>query len=98
MPKQKVPDEVPNDAGPKSIHCPACGSSISSDGKELSEKSKKVIEWEEISEGLIDVQVNLDKADKRIQELEAENAKLKQEKGKVHVMEQREESPDAELE
>lgn len=95
-PKQKA-EEIPG-GGPMAIQCPACGSSITSDGRNLTEKSKKVIEWEEMSEGLIDVQVSLDKAENRNKELEAENAQLKKEKGKVHEMEHREENPDDELE
>lgn len=96
-PKQKS-EEVPSGGGPTAIHCPACGSSITSDGRNLTEKSKKLIEWEEMSEGLVDIQVSLDKAENRIIELEAENAKLTKERGKVHEMEHREESPDDELE
>ncbi len=79
------------------IHCPGCESSISSDGKELREKSKKLKDWEEQAAAMPTVNSALEKAEGRITALEEENKILK-EKEKIRVIPKRVENPDEELE
>lgn len=92
---KKAEEQTPSE--PKVIRCPACESSISSDGRELHEKSKRLSDYQEASEGMAEVGTALEDAEKLIAQLKEENKSLK-EKGKVHVLETPKENPDAELE
>lgn len=92
----KKPEEN-SGSEPKVVRCPACESSISSDGRTLHEKSKRLLEFEETSGGVSEVAKALENAEGLIDELKAENKTLK-EKGKVHVLETPKENPDSELE
>ncbi len=82
-------------SGPVLICCPACGSSIASDGKMLHSKGKRFLELEEIESGMGEVNEALAKAEKRIQALEEENVKLKEKPAHVSM---EEEDPDREFE
>lgn len=79
------------------ITCPACESVISSDGRELHDKSVKLTQLLETADGIGEVNTALETAEKKIEELTQEVKTLK-EKGKVHVLEPPKESRDAELE
>jgi hypothetical protein len=79
------------------IHCPGCESSLTSDGRELREKSKKLKDWEEQAAAMPTVNSALEKAEGRIAALEEENKALK-EKEKIRVIPKRVENPDEELE
>jgi hypothetical protein len=73
----KAKETAAEGAGPVEIRCPACESSIASDGKTLHSKSKRFVELEEVESGLGEVSEALEKAEKRITALEAENTTLK---------------------
>jgi hypothetical protein len=89
--------EEASDSRPVRINCPACESVISSDGRELYEKSAKLTRLQETSDGVSEISSALEVAETSIAQLKEENKTLK-EKGKVHVMEPRKENRDFELE
>ncbi len=71
------PRKIEAAAAPGKITCPACRSSVSSDGATLFQRSKRLESLEEAESGVEEIAKNLAELEKELKTLRAENEQLK---------------------
>jgi uncharacterized Zn finger protein (UPF0148 family) len=55
------------------VHCPACESEITPDGKTLAKRSERLVEWQKLEKSVPELEVELSRLEKEIAEAKKKN-------------------------